>query len=737
MKQLRSFVATRLVGYLFLLHLTMILPGRIGLAHWKTRVGTSIWQDLLLGASIDSRHSFPYAALILGLSYFLWRRIYKIFPAKKILHRITDAMFLGSAWLLTVLFTLSNVAASEYKVQRGVYPVIHDILLADGDWGFIKANISTFWMDRYFVPLLICLCAQIFLMKQMARLVLTAEFKKRWQEGLGFTFLTMAAAALSFQCYIYSPKAFALNINREEIASPLKEITDSLTHTDPNALKKQLNSLYLSAEESLEQTKAGAQILGFPREHGEHVLKQEEINCNEHPLKRPLVENDIALLRDLSELSKVIFEGRKAPLQIWHLMIESFRANEIHALNQHAPEVITPTMNRLYQANNQSSREAVIRATNMQQGGLRTSQGISGTFCGMGALPLLASFSRDFGAVPARCMPDVLSDAGFENRLFYGSFLNFDNMKIFFQYHGFKTYEDLQMPKPMPKGVWGLADQGVAKYAWSTVEREASSSSQYNVFLTLSNHTPYRVPEDMPADVTERMEAWHATNKFSGNKEDWAHVLDVAYSDSVVDLFINNIEQSASAKDTILIAHADHATSDTPLWDDVLVHKNEDWIRKIPFVIYFPPAFKDGVKNKQRFVALLNRVNEGLQKQSSINDVPQMILALLAADPQMKSLPAEWRWHTLGGQATSKDFEIPTLTQTKVWGIDASSNAFFINEEGRQFDREPVSFLQSQQDPQWRKRHLMPVTSFLGAFLKGYGQECYEAKNIRRNVVTE
>lgn len=737
MNRLRSPATAKFVGLLFLLHLTVILPGRIGLSSWKAKLGASLWQDLIVGICIDTRFSFPYFALIFGLSYFLWRQIHRIFPSHKSLHKLANSLFLGSACLLTALYTLSNVAASEYKVQRGVYPVIHDILLTNGDADFIVANLSTFWMDRYFLSLLICLVLQAFIMRNIARFIVTTKFRNHWQEGLGFAFATTIISALLFNFYVASPKVFASIINREEINSPLKEMTDSLLRTDLMTVRKQINSLYIKAETDPEKVKLGAQILGFSKENGEQLI-QHEIDCKFHPLKRPLPKDETPLLEDFSELSEILFRDRSVPLHLWHVMLESFRANEVHAINRFAPETITPSMNRLYEIDNASADAASIRAINMQQGGVRTSQGISGTFCGIGALPLLASFSRDFGAVPARCVPDVLADAGYQNRMFYGSFLNFDNMKIFFQYHGFKTYEDSQMPPRMPKGVWGLADLSVANFAWSTLEKESPVGSLYNVFLTLSNHTPYRAPEDMPAEIGKRLEDWRSKNKFSGNTDDWNHLIDVAYTDSVVDLFIRRIEESPSAAaNSILIAHADHAVSDTALWNDILVHKQEDWLRKIPFVIYFPPALRAQIKDKDRFVAVLNRINKKLTEQTSINDIPHLLLALLSADPQIKDLPSEWRWHTMGGQTTSKDFKIATLPQTRVWGVDASSNAFFIDADGRQIGREQMEILQPEQDLQWQKRHLMPVTSFLGSFLKGYGSKCYGAENIRQGALKE
>ena len=96
------------------------------------------------------------------------------------------------------------------------------------------------------------------------------------------------------------------------------------------------------------------------------------------------------------------------------------------------------------------------------QGGFRTAQSLSSLHCGVGSLPFNIAIARDMGHFPLRCLPDVLSDGGFDTRAFYASDLAYDSMLEFFRYHGVEGTQAADMPAGLPIGSWrGVSDRAL------------------------------------------------------------------------------------------------------------------------------------------------------------------------------------------------------------------------------------------------------------------------------------
>lgn len=141
----------------------------------------------------------------------------------------------------------------------------------------------------------------------------------------------------------------------------------------------------------------------------------------------------------------------------------------------------------------------------MRQAGVRTSQAISASFCGLGTLPHLLSMGRDLQEIPLRCVPEVLRDAGFVTEMHHGYLPEFDLRTQFFQARKMDFWHIRRIPgaKEGLTAFWdgdiGLSDNKLVEFSLKRSNELPEESSTYVGMLTLSSHRPFRVPTDFSA----------------------------------------------------------------------------------------------------------------------------------------------------------------------------------------------------------------------------------------------
>jgi hypothetical protein len=157
--------------------------------------------------------------------------------------------------------------------------------------------------------------------------------------------------------------------------------------------------------------------------------------------------------------------------------------------------------------------------------------------------------------------------------------------------------------------------------------------------------------------------------------EDRRRLVTIAYTDQAVAAFVREIEASPQATRSIFLISADHATADPFLWGN----PTGDAMAKVPLLFYFPAALLASAKNPPRVEEELRSLGAlASTLPVSLNDVPTLLLALLARHPTLEHLARERRWHTLGGAVSSPHFAARNATTAQVWGIDASSRVFMV-----------------------------------------------------------
>lgn len=420
-----------------------------------------------------------------------------------------------------------------------------------------------------------------------------------------------------------------------------------------------------------------------------------------------------------------MFSVPQPDLQVWQLLLESFRSNDVQALEPAAPKSITPFINDLYQ--DRKRYPWVLTASHLHQAGVRTSQALSAMLCGLGSTPFSLSVSRDFGKLSLRCLQEVLGDGGFKPTAFFGSDMGFDRMSLFFGSRGVETVEERQMPKGLPRGGWGLSDRAVFQSALA--HQAHTQQPTFNFVFSVSNHSPYTAPEDLPAEVKSRVAALR-TDSFGQpvSPDDLSRLTTLSYTDFAASEFVTVLEERR--KRAIVVLAPDHNTPETFLWGTKNPPPSEaSKLSVLPLAIVFSEALVASLapETQQQLRAALAHVNQRLQSDIlSQNDLPRLVLALLSAAPGMRNMPEGRRWHTLGGQTTSPEFRAPFNPKALVWGLAADTRLFTVTESGA------TSFHGHSQNPptslgdlaQLDKEPLAPEARLLAAFLRDYDEPC-------------
>ena len=490
-----------------------------------------------------------------------------------------------------------------------------------------------------------------------------------------------------------------------------------------------MRTVFSSRAYSREEKQAGLRALGYPESQADRLIafEHDEPCSSPHPLARPLDREPGSaaddLLGDLEALSSALFESRDEPIVVWQIAMESFRGADIHAIHSLAPAELTPVMSRLY-----ADPERTIAFHHAFQGGFRTAQGLSSMHCGIGSLPFNVAVARDLGNFPLRCLPDVLSDAGFQTHAFYASDMTYDSMLDFFRYHGVEGTQGPDMPEALPRGSWrGVSDR--ALYDQALAHAAASPGSKYEFVLTLSGHTPFSRPADMPPEVAARAE--EACKKSPWAKaDDCSRLAVIAYADFALGELLDKLEASPLGRRSILVLSADHATSEIPLWVGSLEEKGR---AHVPYVIYVPRALAASAAHPEVVASVTRRLHDRATTQVvSLVDSPSLVTALLSRTREMKSIPEPWRFHTFGGQATSPHFTLDADARARAWGTDSAAFVFSVAQDGsvtaqpnknRQFS--------GPEELDTLNPSLRGPAAFLASFAKGYLGRCEGHARLR------
>ncbi|TWE07164.1 phosphoglycerol transferase MdoB-like AlkP superfamily enzyme [Pseudomonas sp. AG1028] len=221
------------------------------------------------------------------------------------------------------------------------------------------------------------------------------------------------------------------------------------------------------------------------------------------------------------------------------ILMESFAGHSVGALG--APGNITPNFDKL-------SKEGLL-FDRFFSNGTHTHQGM---FATMACFPNLPSFEylmrTPEGAHKFSGLPQLLSARGYDNLYVYNGNFQWDNQSGFFSNQGMTNFigrEDFVDPVFMDP-TWGVSDQDMFDRGALELKTNYGQKPFYALLQTLSNHTPYALPKDLPV---ERV--------MIDGKED-LHRTAMRYSDWALGQFFEKARKEPYFNQTLFVVVGDH-----------------------------------------------------------------------------------------------------------------------------------------------------------------------------------
>jgi hypothetical protein len=650
----------------------------------------------------------------------------------------------AGAPLVAVPFGLAlwafGITAHEFKSERGAYPTIFDLAEGASNASFLQGTLGFLRYDRYWIPaVLFGVAGAVLLASRLhrPRLVPAAVMAWRpWLAGVAIALLSGAAGLRLFAAVTASPR---FRFSASVVGDPFRAIMESSLDLLVQRGKIAPRDLVVTAQLPVSRAAEGASLLGWPPRRDAGAAAP----CAHHPYARPLdrsAEPPIPdargeeLVRAFERVSELVFPPEDPRVVVWQLALESFRADDLHALNALAPREIDPFVNALYESAARGG-EGVVASRSTYQAGVRTAQGLGALTCGLGTLPYNLSIIRDLQPFPLRCLSDVLTDAGFRGSFFYGSDATFDGMSTFLGAHGFaEQVSQTELPADLPTGAWGaVTDLALVDEATRTVAAhlETDASPRLVMLMSLSNHSPYAAPQDLPPEVGARVDHALSTTTNHAIDDDRRRIVTHSYTDLAVERFFRRLDALHMAERSIVVLAADHSTGEGYVWGKATdAPESDDSKARIPFAIVFPPALRERARDRGALEAAIGAAQRALDAAPiSQNDIPALTLALLRAHDRVKAMPAEGRWHTLGGQITSPWFRPGQRPGAYVLGINGVSELFVLDRAGdRVGPYEESVFLKTRGDRYVVTPSLVPVTATLASVMRGEPAPCESAR---------
>jgi phosphoglycerol transferase MdoB-like AlkP superfamily enzyme len=222
------------------------------------------------------------------------------------------------------------------------------------------------------------------------------------------------------------------------------------------------------------------------------------------------------------------------------ILLESFAGHYVGALG--APGDITPYFDAL-------AGEGVL-FTRFFANGTHTHQGM---FATLACFPNLPGFEylmqMPEGGYAFSGLPRLLSARGFADVYVYNGDFAWDNQAGFFRNQGMTNFvgrNDYENPV-FSDPTWGVSDQDMFARGNEELDRLAATGKPFYALLqSLSNHTPYALPQNLPVErVTGR-----------GSLDE--HLTAMRYSDWALGKFFEKAKQSPYYEETLFVIVGDH-----------------------------------------------------------------------------------------------------------------------------------------------------------------------------------
>lgn len=221
------------------------------------------------------------------------------------------------------------------------------------------------------------------------------------------------------------------------------------------------------------------------------------------------------------------------------ILMESFAGRYVGALGSN--DKITPYFDQLAQRG--------LLFTNFFANGTHTHQGM---FATMACFPNLPGFEylmqQPEGQHAFSGLPQLLSSRGFDDLYVYNGDFAWDNQLGFFGKQGMTTFigRNEYVNPVFSDPTWGVSDQDMFDRALLEIAGRQSKKPLYALLQTLSNHTPYALPDPLPVVPV------------TGHGALDEHLTAMRYSDWALGRFFAEARELPDFDETLYVILGDH-----------------------------------------------------------------------------------------------------------------------------------------------------------------------------------
>lgn len=224
---------------------------------------------------------------------------------------------------------------------------------------------------------------------------------------------------------------------------------------------------------------------------------------------------------------------------------------------------VTPCINQL--------KKQGLYFTNCYANSYRTDRGLLSILYGYPSPATVSLMKYPHKTATLTSMPQLLKNAGWNLKYYYGGDANFTNMRSFLHNQGFQDIiEDVNFPIAARMSKWGVPDHLLFEKVKKDITVDKHTKPLLRVIQTSSSHEPFDVPYRKFADK--------ALNAF-------------AYADSCVGNFIAYLKQSKRWNKSLVILVPDHLGA----WPN-------DISNYVPTRFHIPLIFTGGAIRQPRII---------------------------------------------------------------------------------------------------------------------------------------
>lgn len=160
-------------------------------------------------------------------------------------------------------------------------------------------------------------------------------------------------------------------------------------------------------------------------------------------------------------------------------------------------------------------------------------------------------------------LPTLFQTAKDNNVYVYNGDFRWDNQAGFFRNQGMKHFigrDQIDHPKHVD-AVWGVSDEDVFHQSVNELGEMAEKGPFYAIIQTLSNHTPFSLPEPLPVE------------KVTGAGPNTEHLTAMRYSDWALGEFFRTIRDKPYYDKTLFVIVGDHGFSTEDILSEVNLNR--------------------------------------------------------------------------------------------------------------------------------------------------------------------